>query len=190
MSNKLRDINELMLSYLKGNNYSVRQDGKDIRFRTSNQSVSEVYTRKSYPAISVNNRYYIKEEDNWNFENKQVEISPTDNNKVETTFRKRNITMLFKVAYLVLYKIQEDYIFTELLRAFPRTLNLTKTNSDKSKDIFEFRRLDIVDMFDIIDNKKVYRKDFILQTHIDLELDLPIEEVRAYNGITVEENNI
>ena len=170
---------------LKSQGLQVRQDNKDIRFRIGVSTVDEALGKWSLPCIVVHSGYYMDAEIEWNANREEtISINGDDNTLLDIVPAKTDFTFQYKISYHVKYQQHRRYAQLEFFRMFPRTFPLI-LDKDGETETLEFRRLRIIDMDGIVKGEKVYRQDFILQTHLRLEIEQARQELRSFNGIDV-----
>ncbi len=187
---KIRDVDKKWLIFLKGQGWTVRQSNKDVRFRITLDTADEVVSKNTYPAISINSGFPIVDEEvEWNRNRGDIYVqkaeSGPDSEKVVTLAQKSDITYQYTISYYVLFNSHNNFILEEFLRIFPRTFVIPLIINGQTESI-EYRRLSIVDLTETVDDKKIYRRDFVLQTHLRLDLQKTKEATRPFTGVDIE----
>lgn len=185
----IRDVDKKWLIFLKNQNWTLRQSGKDVRFRITTNSADEVLSKNTYPAIGINSGFPIVDEEvEWNQNRgdiyvKKAETGP-DSQKVVTLPQKTDLTYQYTVSYFVLFNSHNNFMLKEFFRIFPRTFVIPLVINGQTEHI-EYRRIGNTDLTERIDDKKIYRRDFVLQTHLRLDLQKTKEALRPFAGVDI-----
>ncbi len=186
----IRDVDKKLLITLKNKLWTVRQDGKDVRFRIAFNTVDEALGRETFPAISISSgEGLMAEETEWNQNRPEhhgmvagFKEDPDDTTQVITNPGRTDFTYQYVINYLVTHKSHDNFIKLELFKLFPRT-SIMFLNRLGEKEAIVFRRIgEHIDLTAEIDGKKIYRKQFTLQTHLRIQLEEAQKFLRAHAG--------
>jgi hypothetical protein len=117
----------------------------------------------------------------WQVDKHAYQINAADDKYVDVIPNKRDILYRYKVSYMVDKREHVNYVLFEFMRLMPRRFCLV-IEKDGETETLPFSRIYILNLDQTLDDKHVYRKDFLLQTHLLLQLDEIETHLRPYSG--------
>lgn len=188
----IRDVDKLLLTFIKSQNYSVRIGGIDIRFRHSLSTPDELISRRRFPAINIESGVTITTPEFWQKESRSYAVNQTDNTLVDVKLYKLiDVKYTYKVGFYVNYKSHSVYMEQQFLKLFSNFFTLTGTDNAGKRFAVEFMKDGgLLNLDEFEGDLKLYRRDQVLVANI-LMTNVNIESLlRPHKGIQIKMNEV
>jgi hypothetical protein len=182
--NKLRIIDKAIYNLIHKQNFSVPQDGKDVRFQVLFSTPEEALAKKVYPCFYIDSLFDIKTPEWWQNERITFEENTIDSRLTDKKFQKSVCVFYsYRIGFYVLYRQHLNYTMEKVIKLFPNKLYLSIVNPEGEDEIIFFRREGIIKLDELEGKRKIFRRDFELVTQLLFEEEEIESLVRPFAGI-------
>jgi hypothetical protein len=182
----LKDVDSTLKDYIQTFDSSVNMDGIDTRLRIYESTPDEMLAKKRYPSICIEPGYLAYTPEEWvRPDEGDVRLNPDNDQLLDfKTTRIINLYYGYKVSFYVRYQNHCNYMILKFLEMFPEFVTLRMPLQADDHYSFEFKRSErFINMDQIVDNLKVYRRDVTLTTRLSFSFDYYKSVLRAFNGV-------
>lgn len=158
------DIDILLSDYIKSQQLTIKQDGKDIRIKVIISTPEEVYSKKTIPCICIESGFLETTPYDWIHE---PAISLVSNTGGKNSYTKEELVTIYysyKIGYYVTDPRNANYINRALLSLLPVNFTLPLVKEQDEYCIAFLRDQSMVKLDEIYDGVKIYRRDIVLKT--------------------------
>jgi hypothetical protein len=187
MAYAIRDVDRALYDLIHKKNFSVIDEGMDVRMRVLHSTPEEALSKKTYPCIYINSGYNIKTPEFWQRNKISYEINSVDDRLIDKKSAKL-ITFFYgyRIGFYVTKRSHCNYLVTELLYILDNNFDLKVVNSLDEIDYVWFRRegsFITLDEFD--EDVKIFRRDIVLVSQLLLEKQEVETLLRPYQGLEI-----
>jgi hypothetical protein len=164
----------------------------DVRLRVLSDTPEEVFAKKRYPCIAIENGYTITLTDGFQKEINDVSygVNAGNTDLVDVTTEKViDVTYGYKISFFVLYRSHCDYMELEFLKLFPHKFLLEVEGESGAEKVGFVHEGQLIKMDTYADNQKVYRRDLVVKAQLSFAESIVENLLRPFTGLQLEEDS-